>query len=171
MKEVRESVVPTLTKADAARRVGVRAETVGRWERGSHLSNTPAKLGKLLAYGRLVGADLREFTMGLTAPPDHTTREVPTFHELQLDYTLLARELAKELHRLGKGNGVARKTVLISDLSGDAIEDGKGAKVRITYQDARKGSAELDVTAEEADELARRGRRTARRGRRPAGQS
>lgn len=65
---------------------------------------------------------------------------------------------------------MARKTVLISDLSGDAIEDGKGAKVRITYQDARKGAAELDVTIEEADELARRGRKTARRGRKPTSQ-
>ena len=62
---------------------------------------------------------------------------------------------------------MARKTVYVSDLSGDAIEDGKGAKIRILYDDARKGSAELDVTAEEADELAQKGRKTARRGRRP----
>ena len=44
---------------------------------------------------------------------------------------------------------------------------GKGAKIRITFADARKGSAELDVTDEEAEELARKGRKTARRGRRP----
>ena len=62
---------------------------------------------------------------------------------------------------------MARKTVYVSDLSGDAIEDGKGAKIRILYDDARKGSAELDATAEEADELAQKGRKTARRGRRP----
>ena len=62
---------------------------------------------------------------------------------------------------------MARKTVYVSDLSGDAIEDGKGAKIRISFEDVRKGAAELDVTAEEADELARKGRKTARRGRRP----
>ena len=64
---------------------------------------------------------------------------------------------------------MAKRTVLISDLSGQEIEDGKGAKIRISFEDARKGAAELDVTAEEADELARKGRKTARRGRRPKG--
>jgi hypothetical protein len=62
---------------------------------------------------------------------------------------------------------MAQRTVFVSDLSGDEIQDGKGAKIRITYGDARKGSAELDVTDEEADELARKGRKVARRGRRP----
>jgi hypothetical protein len=62
---------------------------------------------------------------------------------------------------------MARRTMFVSDLSGETITDGKGAKVRITFADARKGSAELDVTDEEAEELARKGRKTARRGRRP----
>ena len=62
---------------------------------------------------------------------------------------------------------MARKNVFVSDLSGDEIPGGKGAKIRITYSDARKGAAELDVTDEEAEELARKGRKTARRGRRP----
>ena len=62
---------------------------------------------------------------------------------------------------------MARKTVFVSDLSGEAIEDGKGAKVRITFTDARKGNAELDVTDQEAEELAKQGRKTARRGRKP----
>ena len=62
---------------------------------------------------------------------------------------------------------MARKTVRVSDLSGEAIPEGKGATVRITFADARKGSAELDVTDAEGEELARRGRKTARRGRRP----
>jgi hypothetical protein len=44
---------------------------------------------------------------------------------------------------------VARKTVLVSDLSGEEIQEGKGAKVRITFEDARSGAIELDVTAEE----------------------
>lgn len=74
---------------------------------------------------------------------------------------------AFKVSRLSEGNQMAKKTVFVSDLSGDAIEDGKGAKVRITYADARRGAAELDVTDSEADELARKGRRLARRGRRP----
>ncbi|MGH2450951.1 MAG: hypothetical protein ACRDGE_06735 [Candidatus Limnocylindria bacterium] len=63
---------------------------------------------------------------------------------------------------------MARKTVVVSDLSSETIEEEKAATIRITWADARKGSAILDVTSEEADELARKGRKTARRGRRPA---
>jgi hypothetical protein len=49
---------------------------------------------------------------------------------------------------------VARKTVLVSDMSGESIPDGKGAKVRITFHDARKGARELDLTDSEAEVLA-----------------
>ena len=62
---------------------------------------------------------------------------------------------------------MAKKTVRVSDLSGDPIPEGKGAVIRIAFADARKGSAELDVTDAEGEELARRGRKVARRGRRP----
>jgi hypothetical protein len=60
---------------------------------------------------------------------------------------------------------VARKTVLVSDISGEEIPEGKGATVRITYRDARKGVRELDVTDTEAEKMG--GRSVARRGRRP----
>jgi hypothetical protein len=60
---------------------------------------------------------------------------------------------------------VAKKTVLVSDMSGKEIPDGKGATIRITFRDARKGVRELDVTDEEAERLG--GRQVARRGRRP----
>ena len=60
---------------------------------------------------------------------------------------------------------VARKTVLVSDVSGQEIPEGKGATVRITYRDARKGVRELDVTDAEAEKMG--GRSVARRGRRP----
>lgn len=79
----------------------------------------------------------------------------------------MGRSLAATLRELQRRKPVARKTVLVSDLSGHEIAEGKGAKIRIAYEDARKGAAELDVTQEEADELARKGRRTARRGRKP----
>ena len=41
---------------------------------------------------------------------------------------------------------MARKTILVSDQSGQEIADGKGATVRITFRDARKGVRELDLT-------------------------
>ena len=62
---------------------------------------------------------------------------------------------------------MARKTVLVSDISGAEIAEGKGATIRITYRDARKGVRELDVTDEEAENLAAADRSVARRGRRP----
>jgi hypothetical protein len=62
---------------------------------------------------------------------------------------------------------MARRTVLVSDLSGAEITDGKGATVTINFRDARKGTIVLDVTDSEAEEMGRKGRRQARRGRRP----
>jgi hypothetical protein len=66
-----------------------------------------------------------------------------------------------------KGVQVARKTVVVSDLSGEQIADGRGAKVRITFDDARSGSIEMDVTADEARAMGAEGRQVARRGRKP----
>ena len=60
---------------------------------------------------------------------------------------------------------MARKTIRVSDLSGEEIPEGKGATVRVTFMDARKGSRELDVTDAEAEKFG--GRSVARRGRKP----
>ena len=60
---------------------------------------------------------------------------------------------------------MARKMIRVSDMSGEEIPDGKGAMIRITFADARKGVRELDVTDDEAEKLG--GRSVARRGRRP----
>jgi hypothetical protein len=60
---------------------------------------------------------------------------------------------------------MARKTIRVSDQSGQEIPDGKGATVRITFADARKGVRELDLSDSEADVLG--GRAVARRGRKP----
>jgi hypothetical protein len=62
---------------------------------------------------------------------------------------------------------LARKTIFVSDLSGATIEEGKAARITITFDDARKGTIVIDATAEDAEELGRKGRRQARRGRRP----
>lgn len=62
---------------------------------------------------------------------------------------------------------MARKTVLVSDISGEEIQEGSGAKVRIVFDDARRGAIELDVTADEGKAIGAKGRQVARRGRRP----
>jgi hypothetical protein len=72
--------------------------------------------------------------------------------------------LAFPTHEI-KEDQLARKTVLVSDISNQEIAEGKGATIRITFQDARKGVRELDVTDAEAEKLG--GRPVARRGRRP----
>ena len=63
--------------------------------------------------------------------------------------------------------GVARRTIIVSDLTGKEIEAKEAAKVTITYADARRGQVVLDVNADEVEELASKGTRQARRGRRP----
>ena len=62
---------------------------------------------------------------------------------------------------------MARKTVLVSDLTGKEIDESNAAQLVINYRDARRGRVVLDVNAEEVDDLARRGSKQARRGRKP----
>lgn len=65
-------------------------------------------------------------------------------------------------------DAVARKSIIVSDISGREIRDEKdAAKVAITYGDARRGRVELDVLASEVDDLASKGQKKARRGRKP----
>lgn len=61
---------------------------------------------------------------------------------------------------------MARKTIRVSDMSGQEIQEGHGAVARITFADNRKGVKELDLTDQEAEKLG--GRSVKRRGRRPA---
>ncbi len=62
---------------------------------------------------------------------------------------------------------MARKTIFVSDLTGNPIEESNAATVTIRYTDARRGQVVLDVNADEVEDLARKGTKTARRGRRP----
>lgn len=64
---------------------------------------------------------------------------------------------------------MAKKIVRISDISGGDIPEAKGAEIRVTFKDQRRGTFVLDVTDEEGEELASKGRKQSRRGRRPAG--
>ncbi|MDQ3857865.1 MAG: hypothetical protein M3327_05370 [Actinomycetota bacterium] len=65
---------------------------------------------------------------------------------------------------------MARKTVLVSDLTGKEIEEKNAAQVVINYGDARRGRVVLDVNADEVDDLAHEGQRQGRRGRRVRGE-
>ena len=64
---------------------------------------------------------------------------------------------------------MAKRTILVSDLTGREIDDRNAVQVVINYSDARRGRVVLDVNADEVDDLARTGQRQARRGRRPRG--
>jgi sporulation protein YlmC with PRC-barrel domain len=64
---------------------------------------------------------------------------------------------------------MARKTILVSDLSGKEINEKDAAKVTITYGDARRGQIVLDVNASEVADLAAKGTQQKRRGRKPKG--
>ena len=60
---------------------------------------------------------------------------------------------------------MARKTVLVCDNCGTEVEEAKGATMRVTYTDARRGSKVADLCDNCAGNLP--GRAAARRGRRP----
>jgi hypothetical protein len=60
---------------------------------------------------------------------------------------------------------MARRTILISDLTGKEINEGEAAQVVIKYSDARRGQVVLDVNAGEVADLAAKGTKQARRGR------
>lgn len=66
---------------------------------------------------------------------------------------------------------MARRTILVSDLTGEEIDVKDSAQVIIRYGDARRGQVILDVNASEVDDLAAQGQRQARRGRKPRAQA
>jgi len=60
---------------------------------------------------------------------------------------------------------MARKTVLVCDSCGKEVDEGKGAVLRVTFMDARRGSKQADLCDDCAG--ATPGRAVARRGRKP----
>jgi hypothetical protein len=60
---------------------------------------------------------------------------------------------------------VARKTVLVCDNCGKEVGEGKGAVMRMSYSDARRGAKQADLCDDCAGKLP--GQAVARRGRRP----
>lgn len=77
---------------------------------------------------------------------------------------MLVRSLTSEL---AKGESMARKTIIVSDLTGRPIDDKDAATVTIRYADARRGVIVLDANANEVSDLASKGRKQHRRGRPP----
>ena len=60
---------------------------------------------------------------------------------------------------------MARKTVLVCDSCGTEVDEAKGAVMRVTYTDARRGAKQADLCDTCAGKMP--GRAAARRGRRP----
>lgn len=60
---------------------------------------------------------------------------------------------------------MARKTVLVCDNCGKEVGEGKGATLRLTFADARRGAKQADLCDNCAGGMP--GRAAARRGRRP----
>jgi hypothetical protein len=60
---------------------------------------------------------------------------------------------------------MARKTVLVCDSCGSEVGEGKGAVVRVTFNDARRGAKQADLCDSCAGGMP--GAAVARRGRRP----
>ena len=63
---------------------------------------------------------------------------------------------------------MARKTILVSDLTGNKIDEKNAAQLIIKYGRRAAASVVLDVNADEVNDLASKGQR---RGRRPKGDS
>lgn len=60
---------------------------------------------------------------------------------------------------------MARKTVLVCDNCGKEVGEGKGAVMRMSYSDARRGAKQADLCDDCAGKMP--GHAVARRGRRP----
>ena len=64
-----------------------------------------------------------------------------------------------------KGDSVARKTVLVCDACGTEVGEAKGAVLRVTFNDARRGAKQADLCDSCAGGMP--GAAVARRGRKP----
>jgi hypothetical protein len=68
-------------------------------------------------------------------------------------------------NKLPGGKIVSRKTVLVCDNCGNEVDESKGATMRVTYSDARRGAKQADLCDNCAGKMP--GQPAARRGRRP----
>jgi hypothetical protein len=156
-----------------ARGVASRLAAVPELERGCDGLPVPAESARLSAgltatTRRIDGfrrADMAaNFDMANLVPVDSVAKRITLVH-VRPEITHCIVRSCPVRRCIRRRLAVAKKTIRVSDISGQEIADGKGATVRITFADARKGARELDVTDAEAEGLG--GRSVARRGRRP----
>ena len=57
---------------------------------------------------------------------------------------------------------MGQRVIVYSDLSEKEGQDGRMGKLIVSFSDGRRGTYELDVTDEEAEEFAQKGRKSAR---------
>lgn len=76
----------------------------------------------------------------------------------------IGREIAG-CHTRAEEEIVARKTVLVCDKCGSEVDEGKGAILRVTFNDARRGAKQADLCDSCAGGMP--GAAVARRGRKP----
>ncbi len=62
---------------------------------------------------------------------------------------------------------MSRKTILVSDLTGEDIDDKSAVRILINFGDAKKGTVVLDVNESEIGELISKGTRQGRKGPKP----
>ena len=60
---------------------------------------------------------------------------------------------------------MAKVTRMVSDLTGEEIQDGSLATMTIRFSDARRGIVVLDVSEDEVEPFVSKGRKQSRRGR------
>jgi hypothetical protein len=77
----------------------------------------------------------------------------------------IARRIAPAISPQKEEEFVARKTVLVCDNCGKEVAEGKGAVLRLTFTDARRGAKQADLCDDCAGKMP--GQPAARRGRRP----
>jgi hypothetical protein len=65
----------------------------------------------------------------------------------------------------GSVSGMARRTILVCDKCGKEVDEARGAVMRVTYSDARRGAKQADLCDDCAGSMP--GQPAARRGRRP----
>jgi hypothetical protein len=79
----------------------------------------------------------------------------------------IVRDRVEITHAISMTGGsiMARKTVLVCDSCGKEVEEGKGAVLRVTFNDARRGAKAADLCDSCAGGMP--GAAVARRGRKP----
>jgi hypothetical protein len=72
----------------------------------------------------------------------------PIRNSTRVDYGCFEGPIAREIAPRGTRTEeeiMARKTVLVCDKCGSEVDEGKGAILRVTFNDARRGAKQADL--------------------------